>query len=125
MPLSHRLKVAASFGLVKELSVDGEAQLTGVSTLLGTPQYMAPEAILEANAADARSDIYALGAVAYYLLAGADVFEGKSIIELCIQHIHHAPDRDRHGRRGNRRLARAPSRLRRPWARLSLRGKYR
>ena len=31
------------FGLVKELAVDADAQLTGVSTLLGTPQYMAPE----------------------------------------------------------------------------------
>jgi serine/threonine-protein kinase len=79
------------FGLVKQLSVEGEAQLTGVSTLLGTPQYMAPESILSADSADARSDIYALGAVAYYLLAGADVFDGKSVIELCVQHLHHAP----------------------------------
>jgi hypothetical protein len=80
------------FGLVKELAVEAEAQLTGVSTLLGTPQYMAPESILSADASDARSDIYALGAVAYYLLAGADVFEGKSVIELCIQHLHQAPE---------------------------------
>jgi hypothetical protein len=79
------------FGLVKELSVDADAQLTGVSTLLGTPQYMAPESILEPGAADARSDIYALGAVAYYLLAGADVFDGNSVLQLCIQHIHQAP----------------------------------
>lgn len=80
------------FGLVKELAVDADAQLTGVSTLLGTPQYMAPESILEPNAADARSDIYALGAVAYYLLAGGDVFDGNSVLQLCIQHIHQAPE---------------------------------
>jgi hypothetical protein len=80
------------FGLVKELSVDADAQLTGVSTLLGTPQYMAPESILEPGVADARSDIYALGAVAYYLLAGADVFDGNSVLQLCIQHIHQAPE---------------------------------
>ncbi len=79
------------FGLVKELAVDGEVQLTGVSTILGTPQYMAPESILEPGAADARSDIYALGAVAYYLLAGVNVFDGKSVIELCIKHLHEAP----------------------------------
>lgn len=85
----HDVVKLLDFGLVKELSVDADAKLTGVSTLLGTPQYMAPEAILEANAADARSDIYALGAVAYYLLAGSDVFEGRTVIELCIQHIHH------------------------------------
>jgi serine/threonine protein kinase len=88
----HDVVKLLDFGLVKELSVEGEAQLTGVSTLLGTPQYMAPECILEPGAADARSDIYALGAVAYYLLAGSDVFEGRTVIELCIQHIHHTPE---------------------------------
>lgn len=80
------------FGLVKELAVDADANLTGVSTLLGTPQYMAPESILEPGAADARSDIYALGAVAYYLLAGVDVFDGSSVLQLCIQHLHQAPE---------------------------------
>jgi hypothetical protein len=79
------------FGLVKELVVEAEAELTGVSTLIGTPQYMAPESILGPGTTDTRSDIYALGAVAYYLLAGVDVFEGKSVIELCIQHLHQPP----------------------------------
>jgi eukaryotic-like serine/threonine-protein kinase len=80
------------FGVVKELAVAGEAQLTGVSTLVGTPQYMAPESIIEPSSTDARSDIYALGAVAYYLLAGVDVFDGKSVIEICVQHLHQAPE---------------------------------
>jgi eukaryotic-like serine/threonine-protein kinase len=79
------------FGLVKELSVDPDVKLTGVSTLIGTPQYLAPEAILEPDSADVRSDIYALGAVAYFLLAGSEVFDGKSLLELCIQHVHKAP----------------------------------
>jgi len=79
------------FGLVKELVVDAEAELTGVSTLIGTPQYMAPESILGPGGTDTRSDIYALGAVAYFLLAGVDVFDGKSVIELCIQHLHQPP----------------------------------
>jgi serine/threonine protein kinase len=52
---------------------------------------MAPESIIEPSSTDARSDIYALGAVAYFLLAGVDVFDGKSVIELCIQHLHEAP----------------------------------
>jgi serine/threonine protein kinase len=88
----HDVVKLLDFGLVKEIAVDAEAQLTGVSTLLGTPHYMAPESILDAGAADERSDIYALGAVAYFLLAGADVFGGKSVIELCIQHIHEQPE---------------------------------
>ena len=52
---------------------------------------MAPESILEPASSDVRSDIYALGAVAYYLLAGRDVFDGASILEICIQHLHQAP----------------------------------
>lgn len=87
----HDIVKLLDFGLVKEMAVDADAQLTGVSTLLGTPQYMAPESILEPNSTDALSDIYALGAVAYYLLAGADVFEGTSVMQLCIQHIHETP----------------------------------
>ncbi len=81
------------FGLVKELqvAVDGEAELTGISTLVGTPHYMAPESILGPAGTNTQSDIYALGAVAYYLLAGVDVFDGKSVIELCVQHLHQAP----------------------------------
>ena len=80
------------FGLVKEFAMEEEAQLTGVSTLVGTPQYMAPESILDPRAADGRSDLYALGAVAYYLLAGLDVFNGKSVLELCVQHLHQTPE---------------------------------
>lgn len=87
----HDVVKLLDFGLVKELQVDGEAELTGVSTLVGTPQYMAPESILEPASSDVRSDIYALGAVAYYLLAGSNVFDGKSILEVCIQHLHEPP----------------------------------
>jgi serine/threonine-protein kinase len=80
------------FGLVKELDVDREVELTGSSTLTGTPQYMAPESIRETDSADARTDIYSLGAVAYFLLAGSEVFGGKSIVEVCSQHLHQAPE---------------------------------
>jgi len=80
------------FGLVKQFEMDRDAQLTGASTMLGTPQYMAPESILKPDSADVRTDIYALGAVAYFLLAGVDVFEGNSIVEICIKHIHEAPE---------------------------------
>jgi serine/threonine-protein kinase len=81
------------FGLVKELEVEGEVAPTGTNTITGTPQYMAPESILRANAADARTDIYALGAVAYYLLAGSTVFVGTSLVEICGHHIHTQPER--------------------------------
>jgi serine/threonine-protein kinase len=52
---------------------------------------MAPESILAPDSVDARTDIYALGTVAYYLLAGVDVFEGDSLVEVCSKHLHQAP----------------------------------
>ncbi|HEX7670313.1 MAG TPA: serine/threonine-protein kinase, partial [Polyangiaceae bacterium] len=80
------------FGLVKEFEVDREINLTGASAVIGTPQYMAPESILAPDSVDVRTDIYALGAVAYYLLAGVDVFDGKSMVEVCSQHLHQVPE---------------------------------
>jgi len=40
---------------------------------------------------DARSDLYSLGAVGYYLLTGQHVFTGKSLIEICTHHLHTVP----------------------------------
>ena len=53
------------------------AALTGAHTVVGTPQYMAPEQI-EAREVDARSDIFAFGCVLYELLTGQKAFEGRS-----------------------------------------------
>ena len=80
------------FGLVKEFRLGGDVEMTGDNMVMGTPQYMAPESIMNPDSADARSDIYALGAVAYYLLAGADVFNGKSVIEVLSQHLSQKPE---------------------------------
>ena len=53
------------------------AALTGAHTIVGTPQYMAPEQI-EGHDADARTDIFALGCVLYELITGKRAFEGKT-----------------------------------------------
>jgi eukaryotic-like serine/threonine-protein kinase len=76
------------FGLVKDL--DAADGLTRDATLVGTPLYLAPEAI-RSTAADARSDLYSVGAVAYFLLAGRHVFEGATIVEICSHHLHTPP----------------------------------
>ncbi len=64
------------FGLVK--SVAGlDARVTLENVALGTPHYMAPEALRSPDRIDARTDVYALGATAYFLLTGKTVFDGS------------------------------------------------
>jgi hypothetical protein len=63
------------FGLVKSLAAS-EGRVTLANMALGTPHYMAPEALRTPDDIDARSDVYALGATAYFLLTGTTVFDG-------------------------------------------------
>jgi eukaryotic-like serine/threonine-protein kinase len=81
------------FGLVKPIEAGADAALTGVNTLAGTPLYMAPEAIQSPDAVGPRSDLYSLGALAWFLLVGHPPFEGSSIVEVCGQHLHALPRR--------------------------------
>jgi len=79
------------FGLVKELGDKGQIELTKESLLTGTPQYMCPEALTSPDAVDARSDLYAIGAVGYFVLTGQHVFVGTTIVEVCGHHLHSEP----------------------------------
>jgi CheY-like chemotaxis protein len=79
------------FGLVKAIDAANEPSLTAADVLTGTPQYISPEGVNTPNEIDARSDLYSLGAVAYFLLAGRPVFTGKSVIEFCMQHAQSDP----------------------------------
>jgi serine/threonine-protein kinase len=79
------------FGLVKDLSRAGVA-LTATATLAGTPLYMSPEAITVPDAMDARGDLYALGAVGYFMVTGTHVFPGRTPIEVCGHHLHTRPE---------------------------------
>jgi serine/threonine protein kinase len=80
------------FGLVKNLGTAPEAGLSSAGgATVGTPLYMAPECFTDPAAVDARSDLYALGAVAYFLLSGRHVFGGRTPMELCAHHVHSAP----------------------------------
>ncbi len=78
------------FGLVKD-ATPFDPDLSHANTLLGTPHYMAPEAILEPRQVDGRTDLYALGATAYFLLTGQHVFDGANLVDLCSQHVHAVP----------------------------------
>jgi hypothetical protein len=79
------------FGLVKDVTGSNETQLTRENVIAGTPQYLAPETIQDGMSSDPRSDLYALGAVAYYLLTGTPVFEGRPI-EVIQKHLLASPD---------------------------------
>jgi hypothetical protein len=81
------------FGLVKQIAADSEApDLSGTGSLMGTPMYMAPEAIQSGRELDARADLYAVGAVAYFLLAGTPPFSGTTVVEVCAKHLYEVPE---------------------------------
>jgi serine/threonine-protein kinase len=79
------------FGLAKDLEGAASTALTRATDITGTPMYLAPEAITDPELVDGRSDLYALGAVGYYLLAGAHVFEGGTLVEVCSHHLRTPP----------------------------------
>jgi serine/threonine protein kinase/tetratricopeptide (TPR) repeat protein len=76
------------FGLAKA-SLEGEADhsLTREGQALGTPDYIAPEQILNAVDVDVRADIYSLGGTLYYLLMGRPPFSANSLYDIYQAHI--------------------------------------
>jgi serine/threonine-protein kinase len=79
------------FGLVKEIARDEATDVTNAGALVGTPAYLAPEAASHPESIDARADIYALGAVCYQLLAGAPVFEARTVVQMVAAHMYQDP----------------------------------
>jgi serine/threonine-protein kinase len=80
------------FGLVKSVhQMETEDSLaTAVGRTPGTPAYMAPEMSL-GETVDARSDIYAIGCVGYYLLSGKLVFDATSAFQMVAKHLRNEP----------------------------------
>jgi len=78
------------FGLVKALD---ESKLTRqANDLAGTPLYMSPEAFHQPQLVGPRSDLYAVGAIGYFLLTGQPVFNGRTLVALCHEHINTTPE---------------------------------
>ena len=97
--LEHDFVKVLDFGLVKPnsntKSTNSKSTLTELTAdgqLPGTPGYMAHEMAL-GNPTDARTDIYALGCVAYWLLCGQLVFERETPMGLALAHVQVLPDR--------------------------------
>ncbi len=81
------------FGLVKDLDKPDPRDLTRTLRILGTPLYMAPERIRKPGQADSRSDIYSVGAVAFYLLTGRRLYEAETDMDLTHQVLSAPPPR--------------------------------
>ena len=79
------------FGLAKAIETSKQAGVTSAGALTGTPLYMSPESIEAPNSVDGRSDLYAVGAVGYFLLTGQPIFTAETILELCRKHVAEIP----------------------------------
>ena len=78
------------FGLVRCLTRNQSVSASSTG-IMGTPLYMAPEAVSSPNTVDGRADLYAVGAVAYFLLTGKTVFEAATVVEMCGKHLFEEP----------------------------------
>ncbi len=79
------------FGLVKNPVADGRGQVTVAGVIAGTPGYMSPEMGLGSPDVDWRTDIYALGCVAYWMVTGHRVFEEGPPMQILMDHIQKEP----------------------------------
>ena len=83
--------VVMDFGLAKERRADPAiAKLTATGIILGTPEFMSPEQI-RGKPLDARSDIYALGIVAFEMFTGRLPFQGRNAQEMMIARLRGQP----------------------------------
>jgi serine/threonine-protein kinase len=71
--------LVADFGIALAVQTAGGQRMTQTGLSLGTPQYMSPEQAMGEKSVDARTDIYALGAVTYEMLTGDPPFTGASV----------------------------------------------
>ena len=81
------------FGMVKKVDTEHSRNLTRGLRILGTPMYMAPERLRNPADVDTRADIYAVGAVAFYMLAAKKIFESSDDLELTSRILNDEPPR--------------------------------
>lgn len=83
--------VVMDFGLAKERRADPALKkLTATGIILGTPEFMSPEQI-RGRPLDARSDVYALGIVAFEMFTGKLPFQGRSVQEMMMARLRGSP----------------------------------
>jgi serine/threonine protein kinase/Tfp pilus assembly protein PilF len=89
--LSKGEAVVADFGIALAMRVAGGERLTETGLSLGTPQYMSPEQATGTREVDARSDVYALGAVLYEMLVGEPPHTGPTVEAVLAKLLTQAP----------------------------------
>jgi len=81
------------FGLVKAIdSPEVDDNITQANAVVGTPHFLAPEAISQPDDVGPPSDVYALGAIGFFLVTGREVFTGGTVIEVCSRHLSAPPE---------------------------------
>ncbi|MGZ8492755.1 MAG: protein kinase domain-containing protein, partial [Gemmatirosa sp.] len=81
------------FGVAQAVAAqaEGDARLTGLGIVLGSPRYMSPEQAAGERQLDGRSDVYALGLVAYEMFAGEPAVTATSAATILVKHLTEKP----------------------------------
>ena len=82
--------LVTDFGIARA-TTEGESRLTATGTAIGTPSYMSPEQCAGDRQLDGRSDLYSLGAVGYFMIAGRPPFEGPSTPVIMMKQVTERP----------------------------------
>ena len=70
------------FGMAKHTALSAIESVTATGAMLGTPQYMSPEQLLDPRSVDNKTDIWSLGVVAHSALLGVPPFRGETLAKL-------------------------------------------
>ncbi|MBK5189702.1 MAG: protein kinase, partial [Gemmatimonadaceae bacterium] len=79
------------FGIARAIQEGADSRLTATGVAIGTPAYMSPEQAAGDREIDGRTDLYALGVVAYQMLAGRLPFQAASTASMLMKHITERP----------------------------------
>jgi serine/threonine protein kinase len=83
--------MVTDFGIARAIQEGADSRLTATGVAIGTPAYMSPEQAAGDREIDGRTDLYALGVVAYQMLAGRLPFQAASTASMLMKHITERP----------------------------------
>lgn len=89
--LSNGVPIVADFGIARVVESAGGKGMTSTGVSIGTPSYMSPEQAVGDPATDARTDVYALGAVLFEMLSGEPPFGGGTSVAIMKRLFTEAP----------------------------------